>query len=513
MSWLQTAAAALRPPDRRPMRVVDQEILDELQFHIEMRTLDNAGAGLAADAARQDALRRFGDFERIHKACRRIVLGERIMLQRIQAILTVLLLGAVVFLGVEFYRGQRASEATAARMTQILDNLAGPSVAQTVPRNGDNEVDPSLAEIRVTYDREMSDGSWSWCQTGEKTSIYPETTGNAHYEADHKTCVLPVKLAPGTSYALRLNSGGYRNFMDIAGRPALPYLLQFKTRQQAKPDGVDQRPPAGPPLVDRGASGSTPSGQGAMPALELPPADLEWRAAGSDGDAQALIERMLKANQPWIEPTPVKAAYSVLREAGATKERSGPFSITPQGCRPAVRVGSIVWTPLHNMAGKAARYTLRMVGKAKWKDRTLVAVDVVFDPPVTSAIGLGGQSATKYSSCEESTAKARIMIEPDKAIPRFIDCTRGPPRTNVKVHSVWAFDADFFEIDGGFAPKMFVWEDVSAFRERQEFQVVGGVWIFKRGDAWWGAESPFPKSGRIQTVELVDLQIPKQQER
>ena len=150
---------------------------------------------MSAEEARQGALRRFGDFERIYKACRQTLLGERIMLQRIQTILTVILLAAVVFLGVQSYRVHRANEAATAQMIRVLDNLAGPTVAQTVPNNGDNAVDPSLKEIRVTYNKEMSDHSWSWCHNSDNAS-YPETTGDPHYEADMKTCVLPVKLGP-----------------------------------------------------------------------------------------------------------------------------------------------------------------------------------------------------------------------------------------------------------------------------------------------------------------------------
>ncbi|MGA2255998.1 MAG: permease prefix domain 1-containing protein [Thermoguttaceae bacterium] len=70
MSWLSTFAIVPRASDSRPMHVIEQEILDELEFHIGMRTLDNVAAGMSANEARQDALGRFGDFERIHKACR-----------------------------------------------------------------------------------------------------------------------------------------------------------------------------------------------------------------------------------------------------------------------------------------------------------------------------------------------------------------------------------------------------------------------------------------------------------
>ena len=227
MSWLETVALLPRPPDPRPLQVLDQEILDELDFHIEMRTRDNMDAGMSADEARRNAVERFGDFEHIHKECRQVLLGERIMLQRVQAVLTLVLLGAVVFLGVELYRGQRANEAATARMMQVLDNLVGPSVVETVPSNGETNVDPSLTEIRVTYDREMSDGSWSWCYDPSQL----QTTGKPRYEPDRKTCVLPVKLEPGKTYTIRLNSPQFKNFMDRNGRAAIPYSLSFTTRQ------------------------------------------------------------------------------------------------------------------------------------------------------------------------------------------------------------------------------------------------------------------------------------------
>jgi hypothetical protein len=134
MSWLETAASALRPPDPRPIGIVEQEILDELTFHIEMRTLDNQSAGMPADEARQDAVRRFGDFERIHKACRQTLLGERIMLQRIQAVLSVVLLGAVVYLAASFHAWQRDQEAVTARVLETLERVAKQPAATVAPQ-------------------------------------------------------------------------------------------------------------------------------------------------------------------------------------------------------------------------------------------------------------------------------------------------------------------------------------------------------------------------------------------
>jgi len=54
--------------------------------------------------------------------------------------------------------------------------------------------------------------------------------GKPKYEDDRRTCVLPVKLEPGKTYAIWVNSPKFRNFKDADGRPAVPYLLIFKTR-------------------------------------------------------------------------------------------------------------------------------------------------------------------------------------------------------------------------------------------------------------------------------------------
>ena len=240
MSLLDTLATYLRPPDSRPMDLVEREIGDELRFHVEMRVDDNVRAGMSPEAAREDARRRFGDFRRIHTTCRRIQLGERIMLQRIQVGLTAILLVLVVVMAVGFYKRQAQYDAALAGLGESMEQvqtglsevLSGvpPVVVSTVPARGETDVDPPLTEIRVTFSKEMKDGDWSWCQTDEP---YPETTGPPYYLEDEKTCVLPVKLESQTEYVIWINSEKYRNFKDKHGQRAVPYALYFTTRSES----------------------------------------------------------------------------------------------------------------------------------------------------------------------------------------------------------------------------------------------------------------------------------------
>ena len=102
-------------------------------------------------------------------------------------------------------------------------------VIKTEPATGATDVDPALAQIRVTFSREISDGSWSWAACGKDTS--PEFAGKIRYEKDRRTCVAPVKLEPDKLYAVSLNSQKFTNFRDAGGRPAVPYMLVFKTRK------------------------------------------------------------------------------------------------------------------------------------------------------------------------------------------------------------------------------------------------------------------------------------------
>jgi len=106
-----------------------------------------------------------------------------------------------------------------------------PSVIKTVPQAGDTRVDPSLKEISVTFSKEMkTDNQWSWCIYTPETFPQIDKT-RIRYLPDKRTCVLPVKLKPGKTYVIRINTQQYNYFKDKNGKSAIPYLLVFQTRK------------------------------------------------------------------------------------------------------------------------------------------------------------------------------------------------------------------------------------------------------------------------------------------
>ena len=105
-----------------------------------------------------------------------------------------------------------------------------PVVVETIPRAGDTEVDPATSEVRVTFSKDMmTEEMWSWVIHTKES--FPEVVGEVRYLADGRTCVAPVKLEAGRSYAIWFNSptGTHSAFRDRANNPAIPYLLVFET--------------------------------------------------------------------------------------------------------------------------------------------------------------------------------------------------------------------------------------------------------------------------------------------
>ncbi len=103
-----------------------------------------------------------------------------------------------------------------------------PVVVQTFPASGDQSVDPSIREIRVTFSKEMMTHEM-WCFVYAKPAAFPKVAGPVRYLDDKRTCVLPVSLEPGKTYGIWINSQNHDSFRDTYQRPAVPYLLVFRT--------------------------------------------------------------------------------------------------------------------------------------------------------------------------------------------------------------------------------------------------------------------------------------------
>ena len=104
-----------------------------------------------------------------------------------------------------------------------------PVVIQTVPQAGSTGVDPKLSEVRVSFSKDMMDQGWSWVMLSKET--FPEMAGKPRFLKDKRTCVLPVKLAPGKTYGMWINDTMFVNFKDTHGHSAVPYLLVFETKK------------------------------------------------------------------------------------------------------------------------------------------------------------------------------------------------------------------------------------------------------------------------------------------
>lgn len=100
-----------------------------------------------------------------------------------------------------------------------------PVVTKAVPDNGDVGVDPSLSELRITFDQPMSPGGFSIVGSGDK---FPELLGEPRW-IDATTLVAPVKLKANHGYWLSINSDRFQNFRNRAREAAVPYPISFRT--------------------------------------------------------------------------------------------------------------------------------------------------------------------------------------------------------------------------------------------------------------------------------------------
>ena len=116
----------------------------------------------------------------------------------------------------------------AANMSKPFVATLPPVVISTLPVAGDLHVDAiKTKEIRITFSKDMLNKSWSLVQLSSES--YPKITGDIYYADNKRTCIAPVDLEPGRTYAIWFNNNKYQNFKDRDDRSAVPYLLVFET--------------------------------------------------------------------------------------------------------------------------------------------------------------------------------------------------------------------------------------------------------------------------------------------
>jgi hypothetical protein len=119
-------------------------------------------------------------------------------------------------------------------------------IVETSPAIGATDVDPSITEITLTFDRDMS-GGMSWTGGG------PEFPGDPSQKAswrDKRVCVLPVKLEAGRFYRVGLNSKSYQNFRSETGEILPHTAIYFVTKGPGVPKIVKMVPKNGETDVD-----------------------------------------------------------------------------------------------------------------------------------------------------------------------------------------------------------------------------------------------------------------------
>ncbi len=107
-----------------------------------------------------------------------------------------------------------------------------PHVVAFDPPLGATNVDPARTRLAVTFDRAMDRDGWAWVIENKSTA--PDI-GESSWDEEARTNSAPVRLEPGRTYVVWINSPQYSYFKDPQGRAATPVRWSFTTRAAAAP--------------------------------------------------------------------------------------------------------------------------------------------------------------------------------------------------------------------------------------------------------------------------------------
>jgi hypothetical protein len=247
MAFLQTLSTYLPSIDSRSASQIEQDIVDELEFHIAMLTEDNMNRGMSPDPARAAALTQFGDFAAVQEKCRRALLGTRIMWQRIQLVLSAALLAAVAFLAFELFSNQRANQAAIEKITSSLNRVTPPSVVAQV--QGEKPTDDSPAAAATNPDK-------SYAIELKPDSVCEFATLSVDFGKlklkGKAITVVPIWTAVGVTGAVLLGQGEY-SYVPTVGKTFTGHFRAAMLRFNPKDADAIIKLANGKALADKGA--------------------------------------------------------------------------------------------------------------------------------------------------------------------------------------------------------------------------------------------------------------------
>jgi hypothetical protein len=140
-------------------------------------------------------------------------------------------------------RPAAVSFTTAGAKPALVRRLRAPQVVETEPAQDARDVDPATKFLRVTFDMPMGEGM-SW------TGDVPAAEGQrARWSRDARTCIMPVELEPGTSYAMGLNSPSHINFQSKWGVPLEAVRFEFTTSGEGDATARDEPEGDAPQII------------------------------------------------------------------------------------------------------------------------------------------------------------------------------------------------------------------------------------------------------------------------
>jgi hypothetical protein len=246
MAFLRPLSAYLPPIDSRTACQIEQEIVDELEFHISMLTEENMSRGMSPEMARTAALTQFGDLAAVQAKCRRALLGTRIMWQRIQFVLSITLLAAVALLAFQFFSNQRANQAAIEKIASSLNQVTPLAAAQAQAEAPANNAAPAATiERNKTFAIELKPDSA--CEFATLAVDF----GKLKLKGTAITAV-PISTAVGVTGVVLLGPAEY-TYAAAAGKEFKGHMRAAMLRFHPQDADAILKLANGKPLADKGA--------------------------------------------------------------------------------------------------------------------------------------------------------------------------------------------------------------------------------------------------------------------